>query len=154
MTDPNAGATPESVADQIAGTDANGNPLPYEKSASFYGARMFGLPIDYAFPQGSYVSTALTDHATGLNKLLTRLTLPLADKNVYDAWDMLYTITKWILAQDVHINDDEIHSVNYKPPTPTPVAIAEKLALPGPRGVDRLLFADPHDGLRQQNMQK
>jgi hypothetical protein len=116
MSDPNVNASPQSVADQIAGTDGGGNPLTYEQSAMFFQSNMFGLSKDYAFPQGAYVTTALTDKATSLAKLLTRLTTPMADGNVYDLHDLLRTTVKWILSQNVHINDDEKHSVNYKAP--------------------------------------
>jgi hypothetical protein len=121
-TDPNANASPESVADTVAGTDGGGNALPYEQAAMFYQSNMFGLSKDYAFPQGAYTSTALPDHATSLAKLLTRLTTPLADGNVYDVHDMLRTITKWILTQNVNINNDEPNAVNYGKTLPvTPV---------------------------------
>jgi hypothetical protein len=115
MTDPNANASPQSVADQIAGTDGGGTPLDYEKVAMFFGSNMFGLNKDYAFKQGAYVGVAMPDKLTGLAKLLTRLTTPMADGNVYDLHDMLRTCTKWILAQDLHINDNEVNSVNHKP---------------------------------------
>ena len=48
----------------------------------------------------------------GLDGLTRKQTL--ADGNDYDLWDCVFTITKWVLAQDPHINDDEINSVNYK----------------------------------------
>jgi len=113
MTDPNINASPESVADQVAGTDGNGGALSYEEAACFYQSNMFGLGKDYAFPQGAYTTTALTDKATSLAKLLTRLTTPLADGNVYDVHDMLRTCTKWVLSQNVNINNDEPNAVNY-----------------------------------------
>lgn len=115
MTDPNANASPESVADQVAGTDGGGSALSYEKAALFYESNMFGLGKDYAFPQGPYVTTAMPDKLTSLAKLLARLTTPLTDGNVYDIHDMLRTCTKWVLSQNVHINDDEPNSVNHKP---------------------------------------
>lgn len=113
MTDPNAGASPESVADQLAGTDGGGNPLPYEEAAAFFQSNMFGLSKDYAEPQGPYLAVAMPDKVTSLTKLLTRLTTPMADGNVYDVHDMLRTITKWILLQDVNINNNEPDAVNF-----------------------------------------
>lgn len=122
MTDPNAGASPESVADQVAGTDGGGTALPYEQAAMGYQSNMFGLSKDYAFPQGAYTSPAMPDHTTFLAKLLTRVTTPLADGNVYDALDMLRTVTKWILSQNVNINNDEPNAVNFGKTLPvTPV---------------------------------
>ena len=114
MTDPLANATPESVSDQLAGTDGGGNALPFEKAAMLYDAHMFGLSKDYAFPEGSNTSPALPDHVTTLAKLLTRKQ-KLVDGNDYDAWDCLFTITKYVLSQNVHINDTEVNSVNFKP---------------------------------------
>ena len=114
MTDPNAAATPESVSDQLAGTDGGGVALPFEKVAMFYDAHMFGLSKDYAFPEGSNTSPALPDHASSLAKLLTRKQ-KLSDGNDYDLWDCVFTITKWILMQSETINNNEVNSVNFKP---------------------------------------
>lgn len=116
MTDPNINASPESVADTVAGTDGNGNALPFEQVAMLYLSNMFGLSKDYAFPEGSNTSPALTDHASTLAKLLTR-TAKLADGNTYDALDMLRTVTKWVLLQSPEINNDEANSVNFVKPT-------------------------------------
>jgi hypothetical protein len=114
--DPNANATPQSVADSIAGTDGNGNELPYAVAAMLYDAHMLGLGKDYAFPEGSNTSSSRLDHITTLAKLLTRKQT-LADGNDYDLWDCVFTCAKWVLSQNVHINDDEVNSVNYKAPT-------------------------------------
>jgi hypothetical protein len=114
-SDPNADASPESVADQVAGTNVDGVPLTFEEAAMLYPAHMFGLSRDYAFPEASNTSPGMADHVTTLTKLETRLA-ELADGNTYDFWDMVRTNTKWILAQDIHINDDEPLSVNYVPP--------------------------------------
>lgn len=115
MTDPNAAASPQSVADSLSGTDGNGNQLPWRKVAMFYDANLFGLPTDYAFSEGPNVSSSVFDVVTSLGKLLTRK-IRLADGNDYDAWDMLVTNTKDILARNPHINDNEPNSVNYKGP--------------------------------------
>jgi hypothetical protein len=116
MSDPNVFATPQSVADSLSGTDGNGNQLPWAKVAFLYNANLLGLGSDYAFPEGSNESSSRLDQITTLAKILSR-THTHADGNTYDAWDALHTILKWVLAQNVHINDDEKHSVNYKAPT-------------------------------------
>lgn len=113
MTSPNADATPQSVADDLAGINGDGTQRPYRRVASFYPAHMFGRNKDYAFPVGAEVATATQDHAVNLAKLLTR-TRVMDDKNEYDALDCLWTITKYILSVNPHINDDEVNSVNHK----------------------------------------
>lgn len=115
MTSPNVNASPESVANQIDGLDGGGNQLPFRKVAMFYDSHMFGLSKDYAFPEGSNESASMADHAASLAKLLTR-TAKLVDGNDYDLFDMVRTITKYVLSQAPHINDDEPLSVNYKRP--------------------------------------
>ncbi|WP_136244751.1 hypothetical protein [Mycobacterium intracellulare] len=115
MTSPNVNASPESVANELDGIDGNGNELPFRKVAMFYDAHMFGLPTDYAFPEGSNETASAVNHITSLAKLLTRKQ-KLADGNDYDAWDCLFTITKYVLSQAPHINDNEVLSVNYKKP--------------------------------------
>lgn len=115
MTDSNYNATAQSVADSLAGTDGGGNQLPWRKVAMFYDAHMFGLSKDYAFAEGSNESASALDQVTSATKLLTRKQT-LADKNDYDLWDCVFTLTKWVLSQNVHINDDEKNSVNYKAP--------------------------------------
>ena len=115
MTSPNINASPESVANQIDGLDGNGNQLPFRKVAMFYDAHMFGLATDYAFPEGPNESASMTDHAASLAKLLTRKQ-KLADGNDYDLFDAVFTITKWVLSQNININDDELLSVNHKKP--------------------------------------
>lgn len=111
--DPNAGATPASNADKLDGTDGNGNALKYRLAAMLYVARMFGLGTDYAFPEGPNVTPSALNHLTTLAKLLTRKQ-KLADGNEYDIWDCIFTITKWVLTQNPHINDDELNSVGHK----------------------------------------
>lgn len=116
MTDPNVNATPQSVADSISGTDGTGTALGYMITAMLYDGHMFGLGKDYAFPETSNTSASLLDKATTLAKLLTRKQT-LADGNDYDLWDCVFTCAKWVLSQNIHINDNEVNSVNYKPPT-------------------------------------
>lgn len=115
MTSPDAAATAQSVASQLDGIDGNGAGLPYRKVAMFYDANLFGLPRDYAFPEGSNTSTSTMDQVTSLTKLLTRK-VTMADGNDYDLWDAVMTLCKAAVAADPHINDDEPNSVNYKPP--------------------------------------
>ena len=113
MTSPNENATPASNGNKLDGVDGNGNALFYRVAAMFYDAHMFGLSKDYAYPEGSNTTASLLNHGTSLAKLLTRKQ-KLADGNDYDIWDCVFTITKWVLSQDVHINDAEVNSVNHK----------------------------------------
>lgn len=112
------------IANEMNGTDGNGNQLAWRKVAMLYDARILGLSKDYAFKESSNESSSLFDHATTLAKVLTR-THTHADGNSYDAWDALQTILKWVLSQSPHINDDEVDSVNYKAPAPEPTPIPD-----------------------------
>lgn len=116
MTSPNINATPESIANEIDGIDANAIALSFRQAALLYNARMFGLSIDYAFPEGSNVTPSAVNHITTLAKLLSRKQT-LADKNDYDLWDAVFTIAKWVVKNNPTINDDEVNSVNYKAPS-------------------------------------
>jgi hypothetical protein len=107
----------QDVLNESNGTDANGNALQYALAAMFFDGHLFGRSVDYAEPEGGNVSASRWDQVTSLAKLLTR-TAPLSDKNDYDLWDMVRTCTKFVLAQDPTINDDESLSVNYKGTTP------------------------------------
>ena len=108
------------TADQDVDNALNGSDgtaaLPYALVAMLYDANMFGLGNDYAYPEGSNTTSSRYDQITTLAKLLTRKA-KLADGNDYDVYDMLRTCTKYILSQNIHINDDEVNSVNYKKPT-------------------------------------
>lgn len=121
MTDPNANASAESVADSISGTDGNGNALSYDQVAMFYNSNLFGLSKDYAFKEGANTSPSEIDHVTSLAKLWCRNRL-MVDGNFYDAHDALFTILKWVLAQDPTINVGEVDSVTPVAPTPKPAA--------------------------------
>ena len=112
-TDPNANADAQTVADQIAGTDDNGNALPDCIVARLYAANLLGLSRDYAFPEGPNTTPSKIDDITTLAKVLTR-THTHADGNTYDLFDGINTIVKWILAQDPTINNNEKNSVNFK----------------------------------------
>jgi hypothetical protein len=111
MTDPNAGASPQSVADSLSGSDGNGNALSYALVAMLYDANLFGLSKDYAYSEGSNTSASRLDQITTLAKLLTR-THTHADGNTYDLFDGIQTIVKWVLTQDPTINNGEVNSVN------------------------------------------
>lgn len=116
MTDPNANASAESVADSISGTDGAGNALQYDQVAMLYAANLLGLSKDYAYKEGSNTSPSEIDHVTTLAKVLTR-THKHSDGNTYDIWDAAQTVLKYILTLAPTINNDEPDSVNYKPPT-------------------------------------
>jgi hypothetical protein len=113
VVDPNAGASAQSVADDLAGTDGNGSMLPWRKVAMFYEANIFGRSKDYAFTEGANVSASLLDHGASLAKLQTRCKT-LADGNQYDEWDAIMTVAKWVVANNLTINDDSPHTVNHK----------------------------------------
>lgn len=110
--DPNANASPESVADQIAGTDGNGNALSYDQVAMLYDSNLFGLSKDYAFPEGPNTSPSEVDHDNTVAKLWTRKRT-MSDGNDYDAHDALFTLLKAQLLLTPNINNDEVNSVNY-----------------------------------------
>jgi len=117
LPDLNVNATAMSNADKLDGRDGNGSPLYYRIAAMFYDAKMFGLPggkAPYAYPEPPNASSSALDQTTSLAKLLTRKQR-MADGNDYDVWDCLFTLTKAALKADVHINDDEVNSVNHKP---------------------------------------
>jgi hypothetical protein len=104
----------QDVFNAINGNSGPGSPaLPYALVARFYDANLFGRNKDYAYPEGSNVSASRLDSITSLDKLLTR-THKHADGNDYDLWDAIQTLVKYVLTQNVHINDNEPNSVNYK----------------------------------------
>lgn len=91
----------------------NSGAFPYALVAMLFDSNMFGLSKDYAYPEGSNASPSRWNQITTIAKVATRKA-KLADGNSYDLLDMLRTCTKWVLSQDLHINDDEVNSVNYK----------------------------------------
>lgn len=108
----------QDVANALNGNSGPGSPaLPYALVARFYDCHMFGRSKDYAYPEGPNVTSSRLDSITSLDKNIDRTAL-LADGNDYDIFDMARTITKWVLSQNIHINDDEPLSVNYKGATP------------------------------------
>lgn len=104
----------QDVANAGNGGDATGA-FVYALVAMLFDSNMFGLSKDYAYPEGANATASRWNQITTLAKVLTR-TAKLADKNSYDALDMLRTCTKWVLSQNIHINDDEPNSVNFKAP--------------------------------------
>jgi hypothetical protein len=91
MTDPNANATAQSVADQVAGTDGNGNALSFRLVALLQPSEIFGLGSSYPFPEGPNTSPSQLDQTTTLAKILTR-TFVASDGKTYDVFDMLATL--------------------------------------------------------------
>ena len=110
------------TADQDVNNALNGNSgpgtpaLPWALVARFFRSNLFGRNKDYAYPEGSNVTSSRLDSITSLDKLLTR-TREMADGNEYDLHDAVFTNLKSILAANPHINDDEVNSVNYKAPS-------------------------------------
>lgn len=104
----------QDVDNALNGNSGPGSPaLPYALVAMLYDGNIFGLGKDYAYPETSNVSSSRYDQITTLAKLLTRTHIH-ADGNEYDIWDATQTILKWVLTQNIHLNDDEPDSVNYK----------------------------------------
>jgi hypothetical protein len=107
------------TADQDVDNAANGTDgtaaLPYALVAMLYDANLLGLGKDYAYPESSNTTSSRWDQITTLAKVLTR-THTHADGNTYDLFDAVQTLLKWVLSQDVHINDNEVNSVNYVKP--------------------------------------
>jgi hypothetical protein len=110
------------TADQDVDNALNGNTGPNTPAlqwalvAMLYDANILGLSKDYAYKEGSNVSSSRLDQITTLAKVLTR-THTHADGNDYDIWDAVQTLLKWVLTQSPHINDDEVNSVNHKKST-------------------------------------
>jgi hypothetical protein len=90
MTDPNINATPQSVADSLAGT-ADGSPLSFRLVALLQPSEIFGLGSSYPFPEGPNTSPSQLDQTTTMAKILTR-TFVGSDGKTYDIFDMLATL--------------------------------------------------------------
>lgn len=106
----------EDVDNNLNGNAGAGTPaLPWALAAMLYDANLLGLGKDYAYPEGSNVTSSRYDQITTLAKLLTR-THTHVDGNSYDLWDAVQTVLKYVLSLNPHINDDERNSVNYKAP--------------------------------------
>lgn len=103
------------VADQDVDNALNGSDgtaaLPYALVAMLYEANLLGLSKDYAYKEGPNTSSSRLDQITTLAKVLTRTHLH-ADGNVYDIWDAVQTILKYVLTQAPTINSNENNSVN------------------------------------------
>lgn len=105
----------QDVDNLMNGNSGPGSPaLPEALVARFYDSNLFGRDKDYAYPEGSNVTSSRYDSITSLDKLWTR-TRTMSDGNDYDGHDALYTLLKIGLQLYPHINDDEKNSVNYKP---------------------------------------
>jgi hypothetical protein len=106
----------QDVANHLNGNTGAGSPaLPEALVAMLYDANLLGLSKDYAYKEGSNVTSSRYDQLTTLAKVLTR-THKHSDGNDYDIWDAVHTLLKIGLAANPHINDDEVNSVNYKKP--------------------------------------
>jgi hypothetical protein len=104
------------TADQDVDNAGNGTDgtaaLPYALVAMLYDANLLGLGKDYAYPETANTTSSRWDQITTLAKVLTR-THTHADGNTYDLFDAVQTCLKWVLSQNLHINDDEVNSVNH-----------------------------------------
>lgn len=108
----------QDVDNLMNGAGATGA-LPEALVAMLYEANLLGLNKDYAHTEGPNTSASRYDQITTLAKILTRTHLH-ADGNSYDIWDAVQSILKWVLAQDLALNDGEQNSVNLATPTPAP----------------------------------
>jgi hypothetical protein len=107
----------QDVANHLNGNTGAGSPaLPEALAAMLYDAHLFGLSVDYAYPEPPNVSSSRYDQITTLAKLLTR-TKKMPDGNDYTIWDAVMTTCKANILANPHINDDEPLSVKYKKPT-------------------------------------
>jgi len=107
----------QDVDNALNGNSGPGSPaLPYALVARFYDGNLFGRNKDYAYPVGPNVTASRLDSITSVDKLLTR-THKHVDGNDYDLWDAVQTLVKYVLTENVHINDNEPNSVNYKAPS-------------------------------------
>lgn len=121
---PNDAAGPNDVANKFDGINgATGQALAYRLFAFGYEAHPYGLNVDYAFPEGSNVSSSLGDAATSLVKLLGRKKT-LQNKAQHDAWDMLVVAAKAALRTYPDLMSDEVLSPDYKP-TPKTTELPE-----------------------------
>jgi hypothetical protein len=94
--DPNINATPQSVADSLAGT-VDGSPLSFRQVAMLAASEIFSLSGDvegvtpYPFPEGPNTSTSAFDNITTLSKILTRTWVG-PDGKTYDLFDAIMTL--------------------------------------------------------------
>jgi hypothetical protein len=106
----------QNVDNLMNGAGASGA-LPEALVAMLYNANLLGLSKDYAYKESANTSASRYDQITTMAKILTR-THTHADGNSYDIWDAVQTILKWVLAQDLTINNGEVNSVTPAPPKP------------------------------------
>lgn len=91
MSDPNANANANSIADKLDG-QVNGQPLSYDVVTMLTPGTVFGLR-DGTYPQGEgpNSSSSLIDKVTTLAKILSR-TYVASDGKTYDLWDATMTL--------------------------------------------------------------
>ncbi|PBA43505.1 hypothetical protein CKJ63_03325 [Mycobacterium avium] len=88
-TDPNIGATAQSVSDKLDG-EIDGQPLDYALAALLQPSQRFSLRPggSYPYTEGPNASASRLDQITTLAKILAR-TYIAADGNEYDVFDIL-----------------------------------------------------------------
>lgn len=96
MPDPNANASPQSIADKLDGVDSNGNPLSYDLVDLLAPSGIFSLGTTYAYPEGRNTSSSFIDHENTLAKILSR-TFVASDGHTYDIFDAVMTILESVL---------------------------------------------------------
>jgi hypothetical protein len=122
---PNDAAGPADIANKFDGVDgATGRALQYRLYAWGYEAHAFGLPVDYAYPEGQNVSASMGDGVTSLAKLFGRKKT-LIDGNQYDSWDMLVASAKAALRTYPDLMSNEVLSKNYGKQIPLTAEQAE-----------------------------
>lgn len=89
MTDPNANATPQSVADALDGT-LNGQRLEYRLVDMLRTGTIRDLETTTVFPEGENTSSSVFDQIVTLAKILTRRFE--YNGQLYDIWDMVATV--------------------------------------------------------------
>lgn len=97
MSDPNAGASPESIQNKLDGVE-NGKPLSYRQVALLQPSKIFGLNTSYPYPEGPNTSSSQLDQQTTQAKILTR-TYVASDGKTYDLFDAVMTILESVVRQ-------------------------------------------------------
>lgn len=105
MASPNADATAQSVSDKMDGL-VDGQPLPYAIVAMLAQSKIFSLDKSYPEPEGANTGSSRLDQITTLAKVLTR-TWEGPDGKVYDLFDAVMSILKWVLAEAPSLNATE-----------------------------------------------
>jgi hypothetical protein len=97
MSDPNAGASPESIQNKLDGVE-NGIALSYRKVALLEPSKIFGLATSYPYSEGPNTSSSQLDQQTTQAKILTR-TYVASDGKTYDLFDAVMTILESVVRQ-------------------------------------------------------